>query len=171
MGGGGRGSCAQVAGPAAIIVRRCVTGANRPTGQMSNTHPLQIINVRLHFVFPPGNAGQGSFICLSICKYRRDVVYGGILDLWRRRGAWGRGESRKAMNEKPGFLARRGDNIHQLARHSRKVTCFKVAAAQPKQDEPGITPPTPVFFFFHWRYCRQAVPSFSESGSRMEASR
>lgn len=64
-----------------------------------------------------------------------------------RGGGEGRGESRKAVNEKPGFLARRGDNIHQLARHSRKVTCFKVAAARPKQDEPAITPPTPPGFF------------------------
>lgn len=43
---------------------------------------------------------------------------------------------------------RRGDNIHQFARHSGEVTCFKVAAARPKQDEPAITPPTPGFFFF-----------------------
>lgn len=72
--------------------------------------------------------------------------YGGILHRGVEEPGGRRGESRKAVNEKPGFLARRGDSIHQLARHSRKVTCFKVAAARPKQDEPAITPSTPPVF-------------------------
>lgn len=80
---GGGESCAQVAGTAAIIVRRCVTGANRPTGQMSNTRPLQIINVRVHFVFPLEMPGRE---VLSVSRLVNTAAMSATVASWTSRG-------------------------------------------------------------------------------------
>lgn len=68
-----------MAGTAAIIVRRCVTGANRPAGQMSNTPSLQIINAHFNFVFLWERPGRVILSVSQLANIPAMLGYGGIL--------------------------------------------------------------------------------------------
>lgn len=94
----------------------------------------------------------GNFIYLSFNKHFKYVgeEKRRVRERWEQEG-----------NEKPGFLANCEDNIHQLPRHSGKMTCFKAAAAH--QNRMNLRSPHQLLFVC---YCRQPCPCKVAAGWR-----